>query len=1124
MDEFYGNNHSETQENRTQPEIDIHESSESLIIFMDNLKHNINVFRQDFKKVFNVYINQLTALLNQPPNQTQPTLNSRSINSISNENIKKVRYASFRKANKIYKRVMNVLNNFMNRFTQDYAETLNIAIDLSTYKQSYDNFFKRYINYHDLEPHEMYARNQILNSIVDKYNKLAITYNERIRHFEGLKGNILNRSLIYTTSTGKRFAVSISDELDQFKELAEYDQVTRKRSSLVAALGNQLDNDLRHSVNNSRLLEITPIRGEYGNISPAQNEPLEMNAEDQDQSYSRSRQSERYEDVNLNAIVNQNLANLNRRRTVNVQSKPQRKRKQSGIDNETQSKIARKRSQPQESKDQDKNKSKQRQREISNEETDAADEEMDMEDQEMNIEDEEKNKKDKEDEEADIKDGEKDREDETTDTEDETTDEEEENKNVKKGGLLKISFKGIKKNKSKKAGKSSRRIDLYDRKIYMKKLGRAMEKQCENLVEETSPDEDNYLDMTIEDLLQQNLETVVEHLNMMNQKNYTKAEDIVIEISKKLNIIKDDNDDDGDYDDVDDPEFIERLKKSADYAKQPTKYEKIMNELRLRESKHETAIKDLKRYCLDRRIISEYMNILNMFSEHYKLTEDDRKLLRKLCVRLPDRYDKLSKRLVTVVEQINVNDNPWCVSKHMFYNLSREGQELLEEQKLLERYIFNIGYLLRMITNKLCKPPPKSLELEPQFLSRDEILKNIDEFNNIISDKISEFNDELSKIKEEVEVAVAKKKDDEKRRQITKNSKTSNEKTKTGKRKKKNDTDSNAAIDIPDAATSSNAATGIPDDATSSNAATNVSDAATSISDAATNIIDAATNISDAATNISDAATSSNAITGNLIDGTSSSTTGTTIADARKKIRTNKGKFQNDPGDSDDETSSSNIGTSENSGVKIQPRDVVTMHSRRQAAKYGDFKCPDPLFDEAFINKIIKNRGELQKSDNEENYISKTGNYRLKAEILWDSLESSKDAMIADDEFIEKLKPLVNEILTDACDFKRLITEVDAKSLMIQKELAGPKTNIPLQAILIAKYDKSKDTDKYMKQLNYLYMKVLISEIRIRWLEHERNKLQLIYDDKMARSNKENNNKIITDIDAHTLTIKKLNG
>ncbi|KAH0555112.1 hypothetical protein KQX54_015318 [Cotesia glomerata] len=221
-------------------EMDINESMAALISFFDNIKINISIFRREFTQAYESFTKEASASSTYQKNEIIRTNDPK--HSIVTD---------------LYKFFMNLLTNFMTSFTQEYTETLLMAIDISNLKESYKDIYMRYSNFDDMDIDHLYQLDRKVRRIIDRHNKLALKYNARIRHFETLRRNILNGTLVYN-SVKKRFAVSVSDKLIRFQQIIASDVKFRRIPVNIGSV-QQFPQAMENVASKFEFAEISPL-------------------------------------------------------------------------------------------------------------------------------------------------------------------------------------------------------------------------------------------------------------------------------------------------------------------------------------------------------------------------------------------------------------------------------------------------------------------------------------------------------------------------------------------------------------------------------------------------------------------------------------------------------------------------------------------------------------------------------------------------------------------------------------------------------------------------------------------------------------------------------------------------
>ncbi|KAG6558373.1 conserved uncharacterized protein 35a-like protein-13 [Microplitis demolitor] len=304
------NNVSATHENQRRVNgVDIHESIETLIPFTDSIKVKIQEFRTQFKETYKQYLN----LIENPQSRSRNQSSIRSGNQIAtlaksrNEFGRKVQYPSFHKVSRIYDTTMKSLGDFMTTFTEDSRDLYSIAIKISSLQQEFDNLVTRYYDRKDdLEVNQLYQINKKIDSIIENHNKLVITYNAGIEHFNALRHNLSNGILIYESTTGKNFVLSRDDDLEEFRRLVEIDEVLQKRSTIYATFASRFKDDLQHSADSTVLMPVRPLKKDnwiLQSLEEQNNDASEQHTQNREnpgpfnQEYQTSRQNIEFDDV-----------------------------------------------------------------------------------------------------------------------------------------------------------------------------------------------------------------------------------------------------------------------------------------------------------------------------------------------------------------------------------------------------------------------------------------------------------------------------------------------------------------------------------------------------------------------------------------------------------------------------------------------------------------------------------------------------------------------------------------------------------------------------------------------------------------------------------------------------------
>ncbi|KAG6558372.1 conserved uncharacterized protein 35a-like protein-12 [Microplitis demolitor] len=239
--------------------VNVYESVDSFVFFMNTLKNQLKSIRRQFKILYFNYLMKLEQ---------------------SQEGDK---FKSFDKVDNLYKKVNKKFYNFMKAFVKDYADVLNTAIELSTLEHKYYKLVREYnASIGNLDNNQLNDLKNQLDVVINRYHTLANSYTQYVLNVWTILMYYLQRNILfYLSISGKKFVLKIDDKLRQFKRLIGTDGIGRKLRHIYNNFNLVLRNDIPRLIDASNILPITPLTplGGASNQQPVPSSADDLNDE-----------------------------------------------------------------------------------------------------------------------------------------------------------------------------------------------------------------------------------------------------------------------------------------------------------------------------------------------------------------------------------------------------------------------------------------------------------------------------------------------------------------------------------------------------------------------------------------------------------------------------------------------------------------------------------------------------------------------------------------------------------------------------------------------------------------------------------------------------------------------------
>lgn len=215
-------------------EIDIHDSTDSFVRYMENLKKSIHYIRDQFRALHDGYLEALETEKSETSQQKKE--------SVKNQ----------------YEIVNKQLYRFIKVFMKDYADALDKSIEITKLREEYNLLVRQnYVGMFDGD--DMYQLERTFNRLVKRHNRLATQYNEEAQRFNLLQNFLQKEIIFYAPKEERSFEINLNRELNRFKRSVGFDVIGEKLTKIYRDFRVFASDYLKKSANTKKLTSVPPL-------------------------------------------------------------------------------------------------------------------------------------------------------------------------------------------------------------------------------------------------------------------------------------------------------------------------------------------------------------------------------------------------------------------------------------------------------------------------------------------------------------------------------------------------------------------------------------------------------------------------------------------------------------------------------------------------------------------------------------------------------------------------------------------------------------------------------------------------------------------------------------------------
>ncbi|XP_074096130.1 uncharacterized protein LOC141525510 [Cotesia typhae] len=215
-------------------EIDIYDSTDSFVRYMENLKKSIHYIRNRFRALHDGYLEALET--------EKSTTSQQKKESVKNQ----------------YETVNKQLYRFIKVFMKDYADALDKSIEITKLREEY-NLLVRQNHAGMFDGDDMYQLERTFNRLVKRHNRLATQFNEEAQRFNLLQNFLQKEIIFYAPKEEKSFEINLNTELKRFKRLVGLDVIGAKLTKIYRDFRVFAADYLKKSANTKKLTDVPPL-------------------------------------------------------------------------------------------------------------------------------------------------------------------------------------------------------------------------------------------------------------------------------------------------------------------------------------------------------------------------------------------------------------------------------------------------------------------------------------------------------------------------------------------------------------------------------------------------------------------------------------------------------------------------------------------------------------------------------------------------------------------------------------------------------------------------------------------------------------------------------------------------